>query len=229
MKKIAIFVEGQTELEFVKKLLQEVAGELAIAFFQESWHAKQFIALRGGTPHGNERYFALLVDCQGDNGVKSAILDRRANLIKAGYNLILGLRDLYPKDRTDLALLRKGLAHGLPQANLPTHIVVAVMEIEAWFAQEEFHYLQIDVSLTKQFIRTNYGFDLDVDCGESLSWPSDFIDQVYKSAGKRYRKKMHQINRTVRALDYSNLYLNLRARLSTFNEFSDYLDQFLAP
>jgi hypothetical protein len=34
MKKIAIFVEGETELEFVSKLLQEIAGEKRISIIE---------------------------------------------------------------------------------------------------------------------------------------------------------------------------------------------------
>jgi hypothetical protein len=83
MKKIAIFVEGKTELQFARTLLIEIAGRKNIVFHEEVWHAGGFITLKTEAPN-NATHFALLVDCRGDGGVKSAILDRRDNLITAG-------------------------------------------------------------------------------------------------------------------------------------------------
>lgn len=139
MKKIAIFVEGYTELSFVTKLLQCIAGAKNIHFHLEAWHGKKFIALSSPATALVEPYFALVVDCRSDYGVKSAILDRRAALIKAGYSKILGLRDVFPFTRGDIPKLVAGLTYGLPTAGIPIEIILAVMEVEAWFVQDTSH------------------------------------------------------------------------------------------
>jgi hypothetical protein len=49
------------------------------------------------------------------------IIERHAGLGVAGYDLILGLRDLYPLRIADLAALKAGLARALPTTAPKTH------------------------------------------------------------------------------------------------------------
>jgi hypothetical protein len=120
VKKAAFFVEGQTELMFVRRLLEEIAGARHIAFREERRHAKTYIVLSSGFI-ANQSYFVLIVDCCSDGAVASAIIERHAGLGVAGYDLILGLRDLYPLRIADLAALKAGLARALPTTAPKTH------------------------------------------------------------------------------------------------------------
>jgi hypothetical protein len=227
MKKAAIFVEGQTEFLFIRRFLEELAGSKNIIIYEQEFKGGKFISLSGVKTPGDQKYFVLIVDCHGDGSVKSAIIDRRPDLKKAKYDIVLGLRDLYPVPLSDLAKLVRGLRHGLPTAGLPTYICVAVQEIEAWFVQETNHYAIIDASLTKEAIKTNFHFDLDVDCAETITRPSVFLHDIYKFANKKYSKKLSSTARTVSALDYDNLYFNLRFRLPSLLQFVTHIDGFL--
>lgn len=228
MKKAAFFVEGQTELIFVRRLIAEIAGTKNVNFEAQRWIGKKFVQLTSqGDVLESKRFHVLIVDCSGDSSVKTAIIERRPNLLASGYHLILGLRDLYPFQRRELKKLQDGLSYGLPTANLPTHICVAVMEIEAWFIQEENHYPLIDIALNKSTIKTHLRFDIDNDCAEDIRCASKFLDNAYKIAGKRYNKSYNNALRTVNSLDCANLYLNLPSRLNSLSQFTSYVDQFL--
>ena len=228
MKKIAIFVEGQTELIFTRKLVEEIAGKRAIYFSQEDWISNKFVPLAGAKIPTTDEYFVLLVDCHSDGAVKSALLERRRTLVSQGYDRLIGLRDVYPIARGDIAQLQRGLAYGLPTQNPPTKILLAVMEVEAWFVQEEYHWSAIDPSLTKSNLRNNHAFDPDADSAEHIANPAKFLDDVYKTAGKRYRKTKNQVTRTVNALNYVNLYIHCRSLLPQLDAFIDELDQFFS-
>src|SRR5688572_9690876 len=104
MRKIAIFVEGQTELLFVDRLVQELAHEsgLAVEHAEASGGASRarrwkFLKRLAIQPH--HECYVLIVNCGGDSKVKSDILERYHGLKESGYSVILGLRDAYGQFR----------------------------------------------------------------------------------------------------------------------------------
>ena len=99
---------------FVRRLLIELAGAKHIAIEEGEFTEKNFRTLTGTNVNGDEKYFVLIVDCHGDETVKSAIIEERPKLVKAKYELILGLRDLYPLPLAELNRLEKGMRYGLP-------------------------------------------------------------------------------------------------------------------
>jgi hypothetical protein len=91
-KKIACFVEGQTEQIFVEKLFQEIAGYKKISI--------ETFKFQGGK--GNRRiqplkpsivkdapFFLLLYNCDCDSQVLSDIKDQQESLTNRGYEKIL--------------------------------------------------------------------------------------------------------------------------------------------
>ncbi len=226
MKRAAFFVEGQTELIFVRRLLEEIAGARNIAFHEERRHAKSYLVLKADHVVA-QKYYALIVDCAADNAVASAILDRYAVLSAAGYELILGLRDLYPLSFGELPALRAGLGTILPTGNPQAHITIAVAEVESWFMQENTHFGRIDPACTRAAIQATTGFDIEMDSAEALPHPAVTLDTAYRIGGKRYKKSKKHISRTVRAIDCEHLYLDRRAMLASFNEFAVHIEKFL--
>lgn len=101
LKKIAIFVEGKTELKFVERLLKEILTENKYSIqTQQMRGSKSLIkinVLNLGVLSDTTKCFILITDCGSDTTVKSYILEQRTSLIKSGYSSIIGLIDLYPK------------------------------------------------------------------------------------------------------------------------------------
>jgi hypothetical protein len=228
MEKLAIFVEGQTELRFIERFLQEIAGMQNITIKLERKWGSGIVALKGRSLNlGGERYFALIYDCQGDNAVRSAIADRMSDLKAKGYKTILGVRDLHPLDLSELDKLIKGLHKDLKLDGMSIKIVVAVREIEAWFLKEEKHFCRIGKSLTPDFIKKEFGFDPIGDPVEKPKHPADLLDSIYKIANKRYKKRDDHVQRTVACLDYENLYEGVAAQVESLRIFVECIDQFL--
>src|SRR4028119_235221 len=98
-KKIACFVEGQTEQIFVERLFQEIAGYKKISletYKFQGGKANRIIQPLKLSTIKNAPFFVLLYDCGNDAHVVSDIRKQHQSLIKNGYEKILGLRDLYP-------------------------------------------------------------------------------------------------------------------------------------
>ena len=152
--KIAFFVEGYTEQQFVRNILIEIFGIKKIAIeVQEVKGGNKVSTSYTKIATANEtdttKYFVLVYNCNGDSSIKSYILDQRNNLIKAGYSKVIGLRDVYPDiTRAEISKLRDGLKYGVPQKDLPISFVLSIIEIEAWFLAEEFHFSKINEKLT---------------------------------------------------------------------------------
>jgi hypothetical protein len=227
LKKYAFFVEGQTEMLFLRHLLVNMAGDRAIAFHEEQLHAHSYIQLRSDEINGQE-LFALIVDCRSDASVVSAIRERHASLTAAGYEEIVGLRDLYPIARVDEQRLRDRLAALLPTVGAPVSLVLAIAEVEAWFVQEETHYERLSPLMTVQHVEQHTGFSFAADSAENLHHPAEWLDSVYQTAGMRYTKKRSRVERTLGALDFTRFQTDLPGRLPSLRELTATVDVFLS-
>ncbi len=236
MKRIAIFVEGQTEQFFINRLLKEIAGNKNISITLSQ--------LRGGTnipkqevfipsmelPPTNPKYEALIYDCGNDDKVKSDILDNIANLAIQGYSEIIGIRDLYPLSLVDLSKLEAGLKFVPPSYNplpIPFKIIVAVHEVEAWFLAESNHYPAIDIRLSTAIISANLGFNPELDDMTLQITPALDLNNAYQIVGRAYKKTRKHVERTVECLDYHNLYFNLSLKIEKLNDLISKINSFL--
>jgi hypothetical protein len=231
MRKLAIFVEGQTEQIFIGKLLKEIAGDRNLIVVKERWGDHKgrriFTVIDAETQTGGEKYYILIRDCGGESNVQSDIRDTCENLSKNGYMEILGLRDVAPIfTYQDVPVLLRRLMFKIPTKYIPIKIMVAIMEIEAWFLAETTHFLRIHNSITKGIIIQTIGFDPDNEDVEKRQKPSEDLHNIYKTAGFAYTKKRNNVNRTVHALDYNNIYLNVRDKVPGLKVLLDQLDSF---
>lgn len=239
MKKLSIFVEGQTEAIFVEKLLYEIANKNEIVITTE-----KIISGNGNTAitdndtqnklimiqaeKGKKKYYVQIINCQADNKVQSAMRARHEGLMKAGFSKILGLKDLYPHTYSELPKFEKYSTTTID--NVTAHTIIALMEVETWFIKECNHFNNIHPDLTLNSILA-LGYDLKNDCLESdpkYRCSADVLHQIYSSVNLAYKKKEKQCIRTVNALDYENLYINTVSKLSSLKKFVDEINDFLA-
>jgi hypothetical protein len=241
MKKIAMFVEGQTEQIFAAELLKRIFTQRKISIeslqFSGKMGSRKMTIIkttiaeathRGRPCNGGEYYFRIY-DCHGggeNSTVKSDIIEQLASLRREGFANIIGIRDVYPA--LDICLLRKMLGYGIPQTAIPVSIVLAVNEIEAWFVAENKHYKKISPFLTIGIVNKTAAIDVEKDSTEILPHPAETLNNIYHKVGCAYRKRKYQIERTVSALNYENLYFNVRTRNNSLNELLTALEQILA-
>ncbi|MDU1890871.1 MAG: DUF4276 family protein [Dysgonomonas sp.] len=233
MKRIAFFVEGQTEQIFVNRLVKEILGTTQINILQKQFRGgvnipKQEI-VRNSSFSRNPKYEILIFDCGSDNRVKSEIIDNIANLRSKGYSMIVGLRDLYPIPLDNLDRLEKGLRflpHKLKEEAAYFDIIIAIHEIEAWFLAETNHLKKIDKRLTGHFIREKLGFDPYSTDAESRVHPAKDLDNIYRLVGKSYTKRYGQTQRVVNKLDFNNIRNHLRYDMGSLNRLLKVLENF---
>ncbi|WP_165385155.1 DUF4276 family protein [Rahnella sp. CFA14(1/10)] len=225
-KKIAIFVEGLTEQEFVIKLIQELAGKRGVVFEVRKQHKSLLDLVELRTDNTlNPEIFVLMVNCATDSQVKSQIRDQFQNLKNAGYSTIIGLRDIYPDfKRQDVPRLQQSLYLGLVMdPALPINLHLAILEIEAWFLEELTHFARIDAGIKLQNI-VNAGFDPSSSRAYELDHPADTLHLIYNSVGKAYNKTKKHIQRTVEALSYDSLYVDVRGKSPSLDAFVSSLE-----
>lgn len=228
MKKLALFVEGQTEQIFAEKFLIEVAQKNNIQIEKLKLNSCNRIAFRSiNKQKGNSEYFILIVDCTNDERVTSAIRDNYLSLCSQKYDSIVGLRDLYPTALSALGKTKNGVRKLLlkqPKAQ----VFFAVSEIETWFIAEYSHFKKIDKKLTDALISQKLGVDITTLAAESIQHASAFLNKIYALAGKAYKKDRKRVERTVNAIDYVHMYVSVPPRVNHLKEFVSHIDTFFS-
>jgi hypothetical protein len=230
MKKIAFFVEGQTEQIFVDKLVRHIFGQdnigVEVLRFSGKESARRIRTIRVADKNSNVQYLFRIYDCHGggeNSVVKSDILEQFQHLKDETFSHIIGIRDVYPL--LNIIKLRTLLNKSLPTVpKMTINIFLAVMEIEAWFIAEENHYKKISRKLSFETANKIAGIDVRADSTESIPHPSETLKKIYQEARTTYNKSEEKVQRTVNALDYKNLCANVRNRNNSLNEFLTCLD-----
>ncbi|MBI6941302.1 hypothetical protein JET76_08115 [Pseudomonas putida] len=226
MKKVAIFVEGQTELHFVHRLVNEIAGHGVAKV--ELWihRGGSYIQLRSeGVPEEFADVLVMLVNCGGDGSVKSSILERRELLAAKDFKVIMGLQDLFPKSLEDRERFEAGLAKGLEFPGQSIQIFLAIAEVEAWFLSESTHFERVDPTLSLDRIRAEIGFDPSSPTLESdVPHPTNKLKEIYGLVDRRYRKREAETHSMVSHLDFDEIYTTVRSVSSSLDAFISSLE-----
>jgi hypothetical protein len=232
MKKLAIFVEGLTEQILVRRMLDSVMDKHRIAV--------QTVKIMGGhnvrmsftvmtAAHVDNLtdYYVLIYDCGGESNVKGYLMAHREKLVASGYNMVIGLRDVYPNfTREEVGKLLRGLNFHLPQNKVPTRIYLAIMEIEAWFLGEYNHLKKVSRRLTPAYIEKHLGFNPASQNMEERDHPSLDMKAVYRLAGHDYTKKKDRLNAVVSKLDLNYFTHGLARKMPSLGKFVEGLEQF---
>jgi hypothetical protein len=219
MKKIAIFVEGQTEQIFATRLLYQFYGYGNVEIVgTKSRGKKHFVQLKAPKPHYT--YYFLIVDIGGEpddfakSTVLSDMLENYKNMKDKGYVKLMGLKDLYPQKREDKKKIVEAMQKEIIKQNISPEtckVMLAIMEIEAWFMADPNLFSHIDKSLTPEHIREELKYDLLQDDPELVyNHPAGVIEKIYELAGKHYKKREKDAYKIVESLNYEHLCLDVR-------------------
>lgn len=230
MKRMAVFVEGQTEQILLKKLVEEVAGanRVAIQSVKSSGAGSSHaITIITAANVAGQKFYLLIYDCTGDSRVLSEMLEQSASLSAQGYSQIVGLRDVYPEPPTRLNRLRNLVNGMIPHQPVPPRMIFAVMEVEAWFVAENTHFARIDHRLTPAAVNVILqGRNEDCHC-ELIPHPAATMHAVYHSVGRSYTKEKRKVSMIVDAVDFARLYLQLAPATPSLSELCAEIDAFL--
>ena len=239
MERMAIFVEGQTEQHFVTELIRAIAD---VQKTQVEWQKAN--GRRGNrflTKTKREykwpdspsiQHYVLIVDCGNDESVVSDVVDGYEALAGKGYQRIIGLRDVWPSKLVDIAAIegatRKAIHRIIGKPSIPVDVLLAVMEIEAWFIAEFSHFQRISKNITHELIGEKLGCEPEKKEIEAIGHPAKTLNEIYQLGGARYRKNKGVVARTVHCLDYDQVYLALPSRVPRLRKLIAHIDGFLS-
>ncbi len=224
MVKTAIFVEGQTELIFVREFLLR-------HFEYQDISLQCFSLVSGGNmeyapydfPLAEANFYFQIINVGNDRSVLSNLLKREKSIWENGFHRIIGLRDMYSKQYRETAKIKEInlaisanfiLAHQEEiqnSASRPNDIFFrfAIMETEAWLLGLQQVFENVDARLTTTFIQQNLGFDLNsIDPETEFFHPASIVEQIFALIDSAYRKKMGDVETLVSSLtkvDYQSL------------------------
>jgi hypothetical protein len=231
MKKIALFVEGQTELVFAKELVRHLALARRLCISTAKFeggknHARHLVEFKMGKHRSVAQAYVMIYDCGGDERVKTDIIEQLPGLSRAGYACVIGIRDVYPNG-AHLEQIRRFLYAGIPKTPTEVRICLAVQEVEAWFLAEEHHYARMRPGFRLWQASEIAGIDLAHESTEGIPHPAQTLREIYTTMGFGYRKSKMQVERLVEHLDYQNLICNVRRRVPSFGSLVEELEKFL--
>jgi len=238
MKRLAIFVEGGTEQVFVEKLIVEIATdkniEIKLVRGTGRLNRRSYDSVRATSLNNGTDFYIIIYNSGGDTSVNADIKDQYRSLVRSGYDGIIGIKDVYPRQRSDAVLLMYYFAYMIPTVPIKPLYLLSIMEIEAWFIAEHTHFTKIDPALTCSLIKANTGFDPSTDDPQLLHHPAAELDTYYQLVGKYYDKNLanigHPDNRfreTPNVLDYAQIYLDVINRIPPLKLLVEAIDSFL--
>ena len=233
MKKLALFVEGQTEQMFAEELVKHMFGKAQIEIetlqFSGKAGVRRIRTIRSMDNTSSLNYFFRIYDCHGggeNSTVKSDIIEQYPVLLRESFSFIIAIRDVFPL--LDIDKLKLTINTNIPNSiMLPIKIILAIREIESWFLAEETHYPKISERITYLTANEITGVDVSKNNTEIITHPSNSLKQIYIKGGTTYDKSRKKVERTVGALNYENLYINVRNRNSSLNELLTCLDRLI--
>ncbi|BBD54853.1 DUF4276 family protein [Planktothrix agardhii 1806] len=233
MRKLAIFVEGQTEQIFVREFLKSFASQHSISIEEADMRGKKKIRtvtlIKHEPPNPETEFYILVYNSGSDEIVNSDMRELRSKLTNNGYEKIIGLRDLYPKNISEKATLERSFQSSLRnQPGIPIHLIFAVMEFEAWFLAEWTHFQKIDPRLTTDFIQQEFGFNPEIDNMENRPHPAEDLDLIYQRVGRCYDKTKAQVEEIVSNLDFDFICLDVVNRVDQLKLFVKQITTFLS-
>jgi len=239
MKKIAIFVEGQSELIFVREYLlkqseyQGIDLECRNLFKDGNIQSAEYDFLNSEA----EIHFQI-INVGSDANVLQRILKREQLLWNAGYERIIGLRDMYSNDYTSAMgqpreikpdLNRKfieGTSKTLEQRavkpqNIKFHF--AIMELETWLLG--IVNLWERKGISNQSIKEKIGSDLsEIDPETAFLHPAETIKDILKIINEPYRKQASEVESLVSYIEKQDFEdLKNSQKCNSFKEFTSNL------
>jgi hypothetical protein len=240
--KTAIFVEGQTELVFVREYLlksfdyQDISIDCYTLFTDSNFHPTEYAFSNDATTNHFQ-----IINVGNDNAVLTRILNREKHLWNVGFSRIIGLRDMYSKSYRELAKEAGKIDFDLNEkikqstkeqiekkAEKPNqvHFSFAIMEAESWILGFHDCFEKINPLLTVDYIRTYLGFDLEkIDPETTFFHPAKTMEDIYQLANETYKKNKGNIEAIMASLQKDS-FENLRNgdKCASFGEFASLLN-----
>ena len=238
--KIAVYVEGQTELIFVREFLRKWFDYDPS---QVGFRCYELRSIEPGYPteysFGDENAvrFYTIVNVGCDTRVLSKALDNAPKYQNLGYDRMVVLRDMYSDEYKkllaghviDSALnarfmtgARKTISNKGFDGFIHSHF--AIMEVEAWFLGMGWYFEKEHSSLTQDNLLSELDFNLGDDPEEKEFHPAARLKKIYNHIGKDYDKHAHEVNSIMSKIEKGDFEMLLAlGKCESFRRFKENL------
>ena len=231
MRRIAVFVEGQTELIFVREFLLKWFGYQIDIECRNLLTDERFNRAEYDFPNPAATTHVQVINVGMDGNVLPRMLSREQYLYDLGYQLIIGLRDMYSYeyrkkvrsqtvDLNTIQRFQQETANSIRQRGKHPDLIrfcFAIMEIESWWIGMPSLWNELDNEVKTQY------YDA-FERPEMVYHPASTVSDLFQTLGKMYRKHKGEVEaiagRTNRG-DYIELYESQRCP-----SFCYFLEQF---
>lgn len=230
MLRIALFVEGQAEQIFIREMLLRRFAfsieNLCIRCYRLMAEKFERAEFDFGNDDAVNRF--LIINAGGDNKVLSAMIHRYKGLLEKGYQMIIGLRDMYCKVYRDMSSVVKDdlnqemilSASQQIDKTIASQVKIhfAIMEVETWLLA------LLDKwkgEISDNSIRQIFNPDENL---EYIFHPADIVTAITSLSGNPYDKHKPQVNAIMSKIEWEDyLHLYDSNRCPSFNSFIDEL------
>ncbi len=239
MKKIAIFVEGQTELIVTREFLLRRFDWSGINVVCRTLQTKtQFVKAEYDFPkeiNEDAEFLFQIINVGNDVAVLSRMLKLEKYLKNAGFIKIIGLRDMYSKSyreetsSVDISVISKfitthnNIIKQTSKTDIHIEFCFAIMEVEAWFLVMDNIFQKLSRNLTNNNIKERLTIDLQkIDPEKEIYHPAKVMEDIYNVANMKYDKKKGDIEAITKVIDKRDYeYLYSADKCNSFNYFYD--------
>lgn len=213
MSKTVIFVEGVTELVFVREFIDKWFcydssryGFRCLALRSESsgMHDVDYMKRQTG---GDENYYEIInVGC--DERVLSKMIESAPRYINLGFSKIIGLRDMYSDNykkvsrnfeisESVIARFRAMATDMIDERGYSSVMSLhfAIMEVEAWLLGMGWFLNRLDSRWSQDYLKENNLLDWTVDVEKHVFHPAVALKRIFQDGNKDYGKHELEINR----------------------------------
>lgn len=236
MKRIEIFVEGISELIFVRDILQKLYAYDVTKIYIQCISLNPPSNPNDLWNFGNKdaEYLIEIIDTGSYTRLLSAITNRAKRFSENKVSLVLGLRDVDSKEYSEykkiytrddsIKKVEEGILKGLSLTSFDMNVMIyyAEMELEAWFLALHKVFPLIDTRLTAAYIKLKLGLDIEnIDPETALQKPSLDLTKILALIGKHDDKP----KRTKVIANYINLDLVEEVRNIKVKRMFDFIDK----
>lgn len=200
--KYAVYVEGKAEMLFVADILVKYSnydpakvGFLCVNLNSDDFQYVQY-PIQGDESSAN---FYQIVNVNNDNRVVSKLRQDIPNLVKNGYEIIIGLRDVFGNDYDNLCSRPQVIDRGLIDEMYETQVKqiqyegadarlhFAIMEYETWMMALLDNFIIAKGGNPKDVFETA-GVDYYSDFEQTVYHPYNKVQKVYQAIHYTYKK-----------------------------------------
>ncbi|MBX2979593.1 MAG: hypothetical protein KF905_09885 [Flavobacteriales bacterium] len=237
MLRVALFVEGHTELCLIREMLLKHHNYSNVNICCLELHSSNLLDVPYKFDSGGVYEFDYQIICTNGDAVISRAAERSRFLDQGGFDLVVGLRDIYSQEYDEISAglidekliaemitRQRDLFDSRVVCNSDKHLCFSRMEIEAWYLSMPTLLMRLTGAKDDREHTDLYVDGLRKNFEREVYRPALLLNAVCNRFGKSYTKSRDESNRIANLLEYTDLTtLRDNNEVTHFNDLWDRL------